>query len=241
MGYNLTIDQGNSSAKIAIHDGNRIVEAQRIESLDAETVGHLLDRFCLVAAIYSSVSASGKDVVSALKNRGIRTITLSPDTPLPIAIDYKTPTTLGRDRIAVAVGAFTEHPGCNLLVVDAGTAVTYDVVTANGHYLGGNIAPGIDMRLSALHAYTERLPLVDTNGDIPLWGYDTATAIRTGAMRGIVAEIAYYRSHLGDNALVMLTGGNSDELACLADFPVEVDTHLVNKGLNSILLYNESK
>ncbi len=241
MGYNLTIDQGNSSAKIAIHEGAHIVKTERIERLDLDAINSLATSYRLDAAIYSSVSVDGSEFVAALNSLGIKVLTLSSDTPLPIVVDYKTPTTLGRDRIAVAVGAYAEHPDCNLLVVDAGTAITYDVVTANRHYIGGNIAPGISMRLAALHAHTNRLPLVDAIGDTPLWGCNTDTAIRSGALRGVAGEIVYYRNCLGDNTIVMLTGGDAGIISPLLDFPVEVDAFLVNKGLNSILRYNESK
>lgn len=241
MGYYLTIDQGNSSAKVAIHDGSCIVTTERINSLDNDAIRRLATSYRLDAAIYSSVSVDGSDIIATLNRYGIKTLTLSSDTPLPIVVDYKTPSTLGRDRIAVAVGAYAEHPDCNLLVIDAGTAITYDVVTANRHYIGGNIAPGISMRLAALHAHTNRLPLVDAIGDTPLWGCNTDTAIRSGALRGVAGEIAYYRNHLGDNTIVMLTGGDADIISSLLDFQVEVDAFLVNKGLNSILRYNESK
>lgn len=241
MGYNLTIDQGNSSAKVAVHDGLSIVKTERIECLDAIAIESLAKRYGIKSAIYSSVSVDGKEIVDALNRIGIKAMALTSDTPLPIEIDYKTPATLGRDRIAVAAGAYSEHPKCDVLIVDAGTAITYDVVTACGHYKGGNIAPGIAMRLASLHAHTKRLPLVDASGDVPFWGYDTDTAIRSGALHGVTAEINYYRRRLGDNAIVMLTGGDADIISPLLDFRVEVDAYLVNKGLNSILRYNESK
>lgn len=238
MGYNLTIDQGNSSAKIALHEGENIVEVKRIDSFDTMSIDEIVCRYPIDAAIYCSVSVEGADVVEHLRSHNIRTISLSVDTPMPIVIDYRTPYSLGCDRIAVAAGASVLYPGRDILVVDAGTAVTYDVVTRQRHYIGGNIAPGISMRLNALHAYTSRLPNVEVDGDTPLWGYDTTTAIRSGAVRGVVAEIAYYRRGL-NNPIVVLTGGNAMEVARLSDFEVEVDVNLVNKGLNSILLYNE--
>lgn len=238
MGYNLTIDQGNSSAKIALHDGEDIIEVRRIDNFGIESLEEIVRQYRVDAAIYCSVSVDGEDVVGMLREWGVRTICLSAETTMPIVIDYHTPATLGRDRIAVAAGAAMLYPGRNVLVVDAGTAITYDVVTPQRHYLGGNIAPGISMRLNALHAYTSRLPKVNIEGDTPLWGYDTATAMRSGALRGIVAEIAYYRSRL-EAPMVVLTGGNAMEIAPLLDFEVEVDKNLVNKGLNSILLYNE--
>ena len=126
----------------------------------------------------------------------------------------------------------------SLLVVDMGTAVTYDVVTADGRYLGGNIAPGVGMRLRALRSFTARLPEVNGYGDTPAFGFDTKTAMRAGAVRGVVSEIEYYRRLLPEGTQVVLTGGWSRRVSEFLEFPVAVDHCLVTKGLLSILLYN---
>ena len=121
-----------------------------------------------------------------------------------------------------------------------GTAITYDVVLSNGSYIGGNIAPGINMRLEALNNYTSRLPIVSPKGDCPIWGIDTETAMRSGAVIGVVGEIAYYKNQMHENHLVILTGGSVDLIDKLIDFHIEIDQHLVTRGLNSILIYNEN-
>ena len=120
-----------------------------------------------------------------------------------------------------------------------GTAVTYDLVSADGHFRGGNIAPGIGMRLRSLNSFTARLPKVVGYGDTPLLGTDTATAMRAGAVRGVVSEIVYYRNSLPEGTNVVLTGGWAERVSEFLDFPVILEKCLVTKGLLSILLYNE--
>ena len=142
------------------------------------------------------------------------------------------------------MGARTVYPDTDLLVVDAGTAVTYDAVTADGRFIGGNIAPGMRMRLDALHRYTARLPQVEVPREIKydrFLGYDTASAMILGAVYGIVGAISYYHAHLPKGTKVVMTGGWAKELSGLCDFDVAVDPNLVSKGLNRILLYNEDK
>lgn len=241
MGYNLTIDQGNSAAKLVVWQGEEIVHESRYDKLSAETVTGIVRRFSIGSAIYCSVADNGDDIVKSLRQSCNCVITLSHDTPLPIGIGYGTPETLGKDRIAAAVGAWSMHRGQTILVVDMGTAVTYDVVTADGQFIGGNIAPGMGMRLDALNRFTARLPQVPVEGDIPLWGTDTMTAMRSGAIHGIAAEISYYRSRLPDGSIVVLTGHGSETIMSLVDFPIETEPHLVTKGLNRILTYNENK
>ena len=240
MGYNLTIDQGNSSAKVAVWKGNDIVFDAVLKQLGDKEIDEIISRYPISGAMYCSVACDSRDIIAYLQKYGIATLNLSDTTPLPIANAYKTPQSLGRDRIAAAVGAWSNHKGCDILVIDLGTAVTYDVVTADGCYIGGNIAPGVSMRLEALHNYTSRLPLVDCTGDCPMWGEDTITAIRSGVLNGIVGEINHYKNQLSQSPIVVLTGGNATMIGAMLNFVHEIDHHLVTRGLNCILRYNEN-
>lgn len=236
----LTIDQGNSSAKIALWEGPELIDEEtfqrRLHHRDLEAV---INRFTPRKALCCSVTGNGAEITEWLSSHGVEARELSSELPLPLKIDYRTPHTLGPDRIAAAVGAWSLFPEEDSLVIDMGTAVTYDVVTSKGHYIGGNIAPGVGMRLRALRSFTARLPEVNGYGETPEFGYDTMTAMRAGAVRGVAGEINYYRSLLPDGTHVVLTGGWSRRVGSLLDFPVTIDPCLVTKGLLSILLYNE--
>jgi type III pantothenate kinase len=135
-------------------------------------------------------------------------------------------------------------PGEAVLVADAGTAVTVDLV-ADGHFRGGNISPGLKLRFRSLNAFTSRLPLVGAEGELPVWGHDTTTAIRAGVVRGLVAELraAFEAAAAGHDALRMtLTGGDAEILAPLlsqAGVPVSVDSQAVGRGLVRIFEYNK--
>lgn len=243
MAIKLTIDQGNTSAKVAVWRGDEIITEAVYRSLTendiAALAGSIGGRFD--AAIYSSVRDVADDVRGYIRERSSRFIELTHDTPLPISIAYSTPSTLGRDRIAAVVGAYGLTAGHWTLVVDCGTAITYDVLSPDGVFVGGNIAPGIFMRLEALNHFTSRLPLVETSGECPLWGTDTESALRAGAINGVVAELRYYRGMLPvAEPKVVLTGGSADLVSSRAGFELTVDSELVLKGLNSILNYNEN-
>lgn len=241
---NLTIDQGNSSAKVSVFRGNSIVAVARFDLLSISALAQLIKVYGVKEAIYSSVREPDVRIMDLLRKKVKHFICLDENTPLPVAIDYSTPHTLGHDRIAAAVGAMTCAAGRNVLIVDAGTAVTLDTVTADGHFLGGNISPGLHMRFEALNNYTSRLPLVDYDGDIPLIGYDTVTAIRAGVVGGLVSEIECYidkiAARMGDNLVVVFTGGDCKFLASKVSRDVMVVKNLLSIGLNRILSYNES-
>lgn len=245
MATYLTIDQGNSAAKMALWSDDTMQEMHIETHLTPDAIARFLNGHAPVdAAIYCSVASRGTDVVAAISSLARKTVRLSGETPLPIAIDYGTPGSLGADRIAAAVGAHATVPDTPLLVVDAGTAVTYDAVTADGRFIGGNIAPGMNMRLEALHRFTARLPRVAVPREIPdgpFMGHDTASAMILGAVYGIVGSISYYKSHLPAGTKVVMTGGWADQLSRLCDFDAIVNPHLVSTGLNRILIYNENK
>ena len=245
MALYLTIDQGNSTTKIGLWDesGNLVESSTHIRFV-ARDVAKLFPGREIDSAIYCTVSNRPPTMMRALERRARNVMEFSVATPLPITVDYKTPETLGLDRLAAAMGAFC-LPGCSgheILVVDVGTAITYDRVTADAHYTGGNIAPGIYMRLKALNHYTARLPLVDPrNSVVPLWGSDTRSALLAGTVRGVVAELEHYRQCLGADTKVVMTGGYADVVDHLLSFRPIVDQNLVSRGLFDIIKYNSEK
>ena len=160
------------------------------------------------------------------------------ETPTPLRNLYRTPSTLGADRLAAAVGAWSLCPGHPLLIIDAGSCITFDFVAADGAYIGGNIAPGVHARLKCIDDYFPRLPLVEAEGPTPELGYDTETAIRSGVIEGMRHEIQGYIGHLKGkyaDLLVFLTGGDELNFADTIKSGIFADQFLVPRGLNHIL------
>lgn len=239
----LIIDQGNSATKLYFVN-NGVIE-DNVTTDNEEMLEYVRKRIAqenFDAAIYSSVRREyDKRLINVMSRRIPHIVCMSHKVHIPMGIEYRTPETLGYDRIAAAVGAWSERPGHNILVVDAGTAITYDLVSEQGKYMGGNIAAGIEMRLRALHEHTGRLPHVASDGELPHLGYDTETALRAGALRGAAYELEGYIESLTEahpNLLVFLTGGDADRLAAIIKRTIFVDRNLVPKGLNRILEYN---
>jgi type III pantothenate kinase len=143
------------------------------------------------------------------------------------------------------VGAYTIYPGKTVLVIDVGTAVTYDIVTSHGEYLGGNISPGLEIRFRALHKYTNRLPLLERpEGSPPLIGESTREAIQAGIVNGIVFEMDGFIKAIGQNypeLRVVLTGGDAKYFEGKLKSSIFVDPDLNLIGLNRILEHNAIK
>ena len=242
MGKRLTVDTGNTATKLAVWDGPEFFVGELVLTDNIpENIAELKRvHGTFEAAIYSSVKHPDEDVLEAVKQSTSKFYHLSHATPLPISITYGSPGTLGSDRIAGAVGAASLGIKGWKLIVDIGTAVTYDVLSPENVFMGGNIAPGPKMRLSALHRFTSRLPMVSIDGECPEFGNDTETALRAGALRGIAAEIEHYRNALPGPATVVITGGRAPEIMALLSFMPVACPELVTKGLNSIITYNET-
>ncbi|MDR2056904.1 MAG: type III pantothenate kinase [Dysgonamonadaceae bacterium] len=236
---NIVIDQGNTSAKIALFEGKTLLDSFHFESLTKEILLGIISEHPVEQGILSAVKQIDKNILSYLDSHLSFFFELCEQTLMPLILEYKTPHTLGRDRIAAATGAHMQKPDENLLVIDIGTAITFDFVNKEGHYKGGNISPGPELRFKALHHFTDRLPLIDEKGDIPVLGYDTATAIRSGVMKGIAWEIdsyiRYYKKKC--NVFTFLTGGYSFYFESKLKNPIFADENLVLKGLNEILNY----
>lgn len=244
---NLTIDNGNTSVKVAFFIGNQVVATNRFLRRNTRLLERFISTYKPDTAIVCSTasSASSQRIEQLVEQRCRRVVHLTHDTPLPITLGYRTPSTLGSDRIATAVGAWAIAQrldnDCDVLVIDAGTAVTYDLVTCKGCFVGGNIAPGLALRFKSLHEHTGRLPLVDPVGDTPIVGYDTDTAIRSGVILGLMAEIKGYIADLKlshPNLMVFITGGDGRMLhERMCDKDVIYYENLAAEGLNRIYLY----
>ena len=241
---NLCIDQGNSSTKLGIFDQNDLLECLVIDNLDYRKIANLFLKFPIDACIYSSVILNNSTVLDDLRKRTKILIELSYRTPIPIENKYKTPETLGIDRLAAVVGASFLKPNTDILVIDAGTALTYDFIDSNQVFWGGNIAPGLNLRLRSLYEFTQKLPLVDATIDSPLLGNNTQTAIVSGALHGIVFEIDGYINALKikyPQLSTFLTGGSTFYFDTKLKNAIFAEKNLVLIGLNRILQYNVQK
>ena len=241
---NLIIDIGNNSAKFFLFKGEQIILHTRKNNSSFEIMDEWSRLYDIEKAIVSSVIEEGPELSSAISKLQCPVVRFNNIMQLPLEINYRTPDTLGSDRVAAAVGAWNEAPGRNILVIDAGTAITVDFISKDGKYNGGNIAPGIKMRLRALHEFTNRLPIVDKEGEIPSIGYDTETAIRSGVINGICHEIDGYINEFKQkfcDVLVFLTGGDEKPLKNRIKNCIFADKYLVAKGLNRILRDYDNK
>ena len=239
---NIVIDQGNTSSKVAVFDGKKLLVSFIFKPLTVSKLQKLLNEFSPSGGIFCSVSDVNPEILSLLESRLSHFCILDENTKLPVQVDYKTPHTLGKDRIAAVVGAERNSQGKNILVIDAGTAITYDFLDATGVYRGGNISPGMTSRFKALNKFTKRLPLIDENGDLPQLGYDTETAIRAGVVHGIVKEMDAYINEFRQqypDLLVFLTGGHFFYFETKLKNAIFVNGNLVLTGLNEILNYQK--
>lgn len=239
---NLIIDIGNSVAKLALFHQYKLIDVFYDSNQSLDTLPALCRQYSIEKGILSTVIPLSDAIKEQLKTLEFEWIQVSHQTALPIKILYQTPQTLGSDRIAAVVGAQTLQPGKDILIIDAGTCLTYEFVDAEGNYYGGNIAPGKLMRLKALHAYTAKLPLIEAEGSTPDLGYDTETAIRSGVIKGMEFEINGYITHLQKKypqLLVFLTGGDEFSFDTNLKNIIFADKFLVLKGLNRILEYND--
>ncbi len=237
----IVLDIGNTVGKMALFVGDTMKDVwygDDIMSLLAQIPQHMP----IHRGIFSTVRTLSPLECEALHTCNFDMLELSHHTPLPIEIAYDTPETLGPDRIAAVVGAYGEKPNTPLLVIDAGTAITYEYITADGQYMGGNISPGVRLRFESLHAYTSRLPLVEKTGRQVDFGVDTETAIRAGVVRGVIFEIEGYIREMQKkhpNLFVFLTGGEHFSFESSVKKCIFADRFLVLKGLNRILYYNQ--
>ncbi len=248
---NLCIDQGNSRTKVALMtDEGKIINHFIYKSFSSADVERLFDLYDISDSIISSVINIEPAIVNTLNRRSQHFVLFDHMTPVPIRNGYDTPATLGQDRLAAAVGASRLCPNENLLIIDVGSAITYDFVSADGEYFGGNIAPGLKMRLTMLNRMTKKLPLVevDENELIPLFGKNTRDAIAAGVIRGVAYEVKGYMRTLREKMphfKTYLTGGNAPYIlnnvrpSRTENREIHHEKHLVLIGLNTILLFNK--
>ncbi|MDD3036763.1 type III pantothenate kinase [Bacteroides sp.] len=241
---NLIIDIGNTMAKVALFEGDDMIEVLTESNHSLGCMAELCAKYPIKRGIVATVIELNERVLADLAALPFPLLWLNHETSLPVVNLYETPETLGYDRMAAVVGANERFPDKDVLVIDAGTCITYEFIDSKGQYHGGNISPGMQMRFKALHQFTGRLPLIDSNGCKLPMGKNTETAIRAGVLKGMEYEISGYieaMKHKYPELLVFLTGGDEFSFDTNVKSVIFADRFLVLKGLNRILNYNNGR
>lgn len=239
----LIVDFGNTLTKAAIFENGKVVSLMKVPLLTEDQLNGFLSGMTIADAITATVIDIPADIAKYLDTR-FHHISLDHTTPVPIVNLYKTPETLGKDRLAMVVAAASHFPGKNCLVIGAGTCITYDFIDSGSRYHGGSISPGINIRFKALHTFTEKLPLITPQQNVELTGNTTERSILSGVLVGSEAEmdgiIGNYRT-LYDDLQVILTGGDMNYFKERLKNRIFAAENLVLTGLNVILDFNVRK
>ena len=239
---NLVIDVGNTRTKLAVFDKNNIITVVVVSQSEVlDGIKELRKSYSqLHLAIVSSVGVLDQAVVNYL-NIHFNLLVLSHETPLPFNNLYATPKTLGIDRIALVCASVQQYSNKNVLIIDAGTCITYDFITNTNDYLGGSISPGIRMRYHALHNQTAKLPLLETQFPEHFIGNSTINAINSGIVYGVLSEIdgiiERYSADYSDLTII-LTGGDTNFLSKQLKSSIFANSNFLLEGLNFILQHN---
>lgn len=239
----LCLDFGNTLQKAAVMADSEIMEFFSKAKITVEDLKKLYYSYVIQGTILSSVVNVDDEVIDFLQKQS-DFIQLSYQTPLPIQIRLEHPERTGADLIAACVGARHIANQQNILIIQAGTCITHQWLTAEGVFEGGSISPGIAMRFKSLHQYTAKLPLITKKPIQKIMGKNTEEAILAGVIYGVSAEInqiiQYYR-HIDVKMLCFLCGGDANFLENYIKFPIFANSNLVLKGLNYILDYHFEK
>ncbi|TAH27675.1 MAG: type III pantothenate kinase [Cytophagales bacterium] len=244
----ITVDIGNTQIKIAQFERERIIKKTALNHLDE--VWRLINELEPSEVIWCSVKTFPEDFYSKIKAEKSthQHYLFNSSTPIPINNQYKTPKTLGLDRLAGAIGATSIFPSRPVLIIDAGTCITYDFVNHQNEYIGGSISPGFMLRYKALHQYTDKLPLLNIISSTKIIGNNTLDAIQSGVVNGVVAEIngicdIYNKQY--SQLKTIICGGDAEfiyhqikENKHVENFIIEKD--LIHIGLKKILQHLNS-
>ncbi|GAB5538456.1 MAG: type III pantothenate kinase [Salibacteraceae bacterium] len=234
----LCVDIGNSRTKLGWFQLNELIRTEVIANDTLSKVGQDNSWYGDVALI--AVSSVHDNVLYHFKGLDVPVFYMSRDAKLPFRIEYKTPDTLGFDRVLASAGATLLHPDKNLLVIDCGTCITYDVVV-DGSYLGGAIAPGIQQRLNSMKSHTEQLPQLFFSAEYVTIGTSTESSMHMGAGFSACREVEGMIDHFEDkfgNLKVIITGGDAAFFEQHVKNAIFAAPNLVLHGLHSIVRHN---
>jgi type III pantothenate kinase len=238
---NLIIDVGNTRVKVALFKGDSIFDTyQFAKSKSAKKIKDIVEKHDVINGIISSVASISEKEFKKIEQL-VPLLRLNHESRVPFKNEYATPITLGVDRIALASASVFKFPNKNVLVIDAGTCITYDFIDKKGVYYGGAIAPGIEMRYKSLYTFTDKLPLLDVTDPKQLTGNSTEESIHSGIVNGILSEIEGVIDRYKEKnkeLTVVLTGGDTNFLAKRLKNSIFANPNFLLEGLNNILNYN---
>ena len=237
---NLVIDLGNSSLKVALFDKNVMINKFIYSNQSLDYILDISNNNTIDNSIISNVSTIDKNILDFLKINS-NLISINEFIDLPFINLYKTKNTLGHDRIALVSAAAVNFPDQNILIIDAGTCITYDFKNSKNEYLGGSISPGLMIRFKALNSETVNLPLLKTYLNNKLIGNDTNSSIISGVVNGLISEIDGIINQYQErfkNIKIILTGGDSDFLLNKIKNTIFADQNFLLKGLNYLIENN---
>ena len=241
---NLIIDIGNTATKLAVFQSDKMIIVQTVATTElVAEVEKLVEKFSKIKqGLLSSVKIIDNLDLERLQNLLPITI-LEVSLQMPFKNCYDTPLTLGVDRLALMAAAVDQYPKSNVLVIDAGSCITYDFMDANQNYLGGAISPGLEMRYKSLEAFTSNLPLLQKTVPNQPIGSSTEASIHSGILYGILYEIEgaikAYQNKFPD-LTVILTGGDADFLCKQFKISIFAHSNFLLEGLNFLLEFNSN-
>ncbi|KGL61403.1 type III pantothenate kinase [Polaribacter sp. Hel1_33_49] len=241
---NLIVDAGNTRVKLAVFEKDTLVEVIFIDVNELlSEIKKILKKYKITAGILSNVGFIAEYEMQKLQNL-VNLLVLSSFTNVPFNNLYETVETLGVDRIALVAAAVKKYAKRNILIIDAGTCITFDFVNDQSEYLGGAISPGIEMRYKALHDFTSKLPLLEKKIAQNFIGMNTNESINSGVVNGVINElegvISQYKNKYSD-LTVVLTGGDTNFLAKQLKSSIFANQNFLLEGLNEILIFNKNK
>ena len=233
---NLCIDIGNTSIKVAVFDKDQLILVK--SEVESSKILGLIQTYNISSCIISKVGNAD------IEDLGVPTHFLTHKTKLPIILDYKTPESLGMDRIAAMCAAEEVCPDTDILVVDIGSCITFDYLNSQKEFVGGVISPGPKLRAESMHNFTANLPLISSVTSSELIGKNTKECMESGIYNGISFEIGGFIGSFFEkyqNGKVLLTGGYAKTFESNIKQSIFVDSNLILKGLNRILRFNNEK
>ncbi len=238
---NLVLDIGNTRVKAAVFKEDKLVDHWVWErSAALKNTEGLIGRLSIANTMVASVGGEFKELIAFLEASVPNFFVLTFMSALPFINAYKTPMTLGVDRLAVVAAAQFLYPNKNCLIVDAGSCITYELLTSSGVYLGGGIAPGVQMRYNSMNTQTAALPLLSRPDYVNTYGTSTDTCMHSGVVLGVCYEIEGWIRSVNtelENLTVILTGGDAKYLSKQLKNTIFANPNLALIGINQLLQY----